>query len=115
MQRDEGNSEFDHKDCQSQAIHSRVLLGRFAVSTQWEQQVQNGESIGDIHRFFCCCARRLGHMHMILSGGDGTPLVIAGPCWPFCTFVTVPLIVGISGLVCYFFIINDYFSLVRCG
>lgn len=90
------------------------VVHRFAVSTQWEQQVQNGEAPGcDIHRFFCCCARRLGHMHMLLSKRDGSPLVIAGPCWPFCMCVTVPLITAISALVIYFFIISDNFSLVR--
>jgi hypothetical protein len=53
-------------------------------------------------------------MFALLSYPDGTPIVVAGPCWPFCVFVTVPLIVGISGLVCYFLIIDDSYSdLVR--
>jgi hypothetical protein len=84
------------------------------VSTQWEQQqqLQNGSPPWDIHRLACCCARRVGNMHLLLSSRDGSPLVIAGPCWPFCLFVTVPLIVGVVGLVGYFFIIYDYFSLV---
>jgi hypothetical protein len=84
------------------------------VSTQWEQQqLQNGGvPAWDVHRMACCCARRLGNMHLLLSSHDGSPLVIAGPCWPFCVFVTVPLIVGISGLVAYFFVVHDYFALV---
>jgi len=32
---------------------------------------------------------------------------VAGPCWPFCTFVTIPLICGLSGLVAYFLIFKD--------
>jgi hypothetical protein len=51
-------------------------------------------------------------MHLLLASSDGSPLVIAGPCWPFCLCVTMPLIVGITGSVAYFFIINDYFALV---
>jgi hypothetical protein len=46
-------------------------------------------------------------MHALISYPDGTPIMIAGPCWPFCIFVTVPLIVGISLLV-VFFVIEDY-------
>ena len=42
-------------------------------------------------------------MFFLLETKDGSPIV-AGPCWPFCTFVTLPLIVGISGMVGYFMI-----------
>lgn len=41
-----------------------------------------------------------------MSYRDGTPIVIAGPCWPFCVLVTVPLIVVVTGLVSYFMIID---------
>lgn len=50
-------------------------------------------------------------MHVLLASADGTPQVIAGPCWPFCMGVTVPLIVGISGAVCYFLIWSGNFRL----
>lgn len=53
-------------------------------------------------------------MFALLSYPDGTPIVIAGPCWPFCMFFTLPLILGICGLVSYFLIIDDgYAKLVR--
>jgi len=32
---------------------------------------------------------------------------VAGPCWPFCTFVTLPLVAGLSGLTLYFCILKD--------
>lgn len=54
-------------------------------------------------------------MFALVSFPDGTPIVIAGPCWPFCIFVTLPLILGISVAVSYFMIIdkNSVFNLVR--
>jgi hypothetical protein len=52
-------------------------------------------------------------MFALLSYRDGTPIVLAGPCWPFCTFVTVPLILSISFVVCYFLIVSDRFGVVR--
>ena len=91
-----------------------VVLPRFAVSTKWERDVAEGRAQRDVHTYFCCCARRIGHMFALLSYPDGSPLVIAGPCWPFCVLVTLPLVVGISGLVMYFLIIDDsYADLVR--
>ena len=45
-------------------------------------------------------------MFFLLEKRDGSPIVVAGPCWPFCTFVTVPLIVVLSGLVLYFIVLN---------
>lgn len=74
-------------------------------------------SIEDFHRYFCCCARRVGSMFILKERQDGSPLVIAGPCWPFCTFVTVPLIVVLSSLVAYFIVLNEdsgLVSLVGC-
>lgn len=56
-------------------------------------------------------------MFILKERQDGSPLVIAGPCWPFCTFVTVPLIVVLSSLVAYFIVLNEdsgLVSLVGC-
>ena len=52
-------------------------------------------------------------MFILLEQADGSPILIAGPCWAFCFFVTVPLIVGISGLVSYFLVLNEDSGLVR--
>lgn len=90
-----------------------VGIFRYAVSTMWERQVSEGEAPRDVHSYFCCCAKRVGHMFALISRPDGSPLVIAGPCWPFCLLVTLPLILGISGLVVYFLVLHDSFSLVR--
>mmetsp|Transcript_19826 Transcript_19826/g.22830 ORF Transcript_19826/g.22830 Transcript_19826/m.22830 type:complete len:307 (-) Transcript_19826:504-1424(-) len=54
----------------------------------------------------CCTRRRIGAMTVLCEYSDGTPIVVAGPCWPFCAFFTVPLIVVISFLVTYFIIFN---------
>ena len=70
-------------------------------------------TIEDFHRYFCCCARRVGTMFFLLEKRDGTPIVVAGPCWPFCTFVTVPLIIVLSGLVAYFIVLDPEMGLVR--
>lgn len=81
------------------------------MSTQWEQRVVEGSERKDLDEILCCCATQVGHMHMLWSASDGSPLLIAGPCWPFCMGVTVPLIVGISGAVSYFLILSDRFRL----
>eukprot|EP00956_Cyclotella_meneghiniana_P024808 scaffold50463_cov63-Cyclotella_meneghiniana.AAC.2 len=65
----------------------------------------------DFHKYFCCCARRVGTMFFLLEKRDGTPIVVAGPCWPFCTFVTVPLIIVLSGLVAYFIVLEPEIGL----
>lgn len=84
------------------------------MSTKWERDVQEGNGNNDFHKYFCCCARRIGHMFALLSYPDGTPIIIAGPCWPFCVLVTFPLIIGICGIVSYFLVIeNGYANLVR--
>jgi len=54
-------------------------------------------------------------MFALMQHRDGEPIIIAGPCWPFCVFVTVPLIVGVACLVSYFLIIDNNFGLVRSG
>ncbi len=87
---------------------------RFAVSTRWEREVAENGPVRDFHRFWCCCARRLGNMFVLCERIDGTPIVIAGPCWPFCMFVTLPLILAVSGAVAYFVIISDDSPLVSC-
>ena len=86
---------------------------RYAVSTRWEREVAENGPTNDLHRYFCCMARRLGNMFVLMERYDGSPIVIAGPCWPFCCCVTVPLILGISGAVSYFLIINENSPLVR--
>mmetsp|Transcript_15221 Transcript_15221/g.34402 ORF Transcript_15221/g.34402 Transcript_15221/m.34402 type:complete len:156 (+) Transcript_15221:154-621(+) len=85
---------------------------KFAVSTRWEREVAEHGPINDFHRFCCCCSRRLGNMFVLCERSDGTPIVIAGPCWPFCIFVTLPLILAVSGAVAYFVIISDDSPLV---
>ncbi|EED89816.1 predicted protein [Thalassiosira pseudonana CCMP1335] len=105
------------------------LHKRYAVSVRWEREQEQQKSrqqanvsssgpiteekpmltysIEDFHRYFCCCARRVGSMFILKERQDGSPLVIAGPCWPFCTFVTVPLIAVLSSLVAYFIVLNE--------
>ena len=90
----------------------RNLILRFAVSTRWEREVAQNGPVKDFHRYWCCCARRLGNMFVLCERTDGTPIVIAGPCWPFCTFVTLPLILAVSAAVAYFVIISDDSPLV---
>jgi len=52
-------------------------------------------------------------MFALLSYPDGTPVVVAGPCWPFCMLVTLPMILVVSGVVGYFLIYdNTYAQLV---
>jgi hypothetical protein len=71
--------------------------------------VSEGTASRDFHSYFCCCAKRIGHMFALISHPDGTPIVLAGPC---CVLVTLPLIVGTSSLVAYYLVISDTFSLV---
>lgn len=85
---------------------------KYAVSTRWEREVAEHGSIDDFHQYFCCCARRLGNMFILCERADGSPIVIAGPCWPFCSLVTLPLILAVSGAVSYFFIISPNSPLV---
>ena len=85
---------------------------RYAVSTRWEKDVNENGATKDFHRYCCCMARRIGNLFILCERRDGSPLVIAGPCWPFCCLVTMPLILGISGAVAYFVIINEDSPLV---
>jgi hypothetical protein len=52
-------------------------------------------------------------MFALVSYPDGTPIVLAGPCWPFCVGVTLPLILGVAALVSYFLVINSDKGMVR--
>ncbi len=52
-------------------------------------------------------------MFFLLERRDGSPIVVAGPCWPFCSFVTTPLIVILSGMVGYFIVSDPNTKLVR--
>ena len=104
---------------------------RYAVSVRWEseqreraQQIRSDGgpisgneppltyTVEDFHKYCCCCARRVGSMFFLIEKPDGTPIVVAGPCWPFCTFVTVPLIVGIGTIVGIFIVSNPSTGLV---
>ncbi len=108
-----------------------LLKCRYAVSVRWEQEQEERHrqlsdssgpvtdnkpiltySLEDFHRYFCCCARRVGSMFFLLETTDGSPIVVAGPCWPFCTFVTLPLVVVLSSLVGYFIVLNENSGLV---
>jgi len=80
---------------------------QYAVSTRWEREVAEKGPRRDFHSFFCCLARRMGNMFVLCERYDGSPVIIAGPCWPFCFLVTVPLILGIPAAVAYFYIINE--------
>ena len=107
--------------CYVPASHDIILCSftqyffffRFAVSTRWERTVAESGPVKDCHVYCCCFARRIGNMFVLWQRRDGSPVVIAGPCWQFCCFVTVPLILGISGAISYFLIFNEKSPLVR--
>lgn len=90
-------------------------IKRYAVSVRWELDEQEkegrrfctGNATDDLSSICCCCSRRVGGFFFLCEKNDGSPIVAAGPCWPFCTFITLPLICGISALVTYFVILND--------
>lgn len=90
--------------------NARATQVEYAVSKQRERQDEEGQEKKcctgkcpeDLHSIFCCCGRRVGSMFFLCERKDGSPSVVAGPCWPFCTFVTLPLICVLSGLVLYF-------------
>eukprot|EP00814_Leptocylindrus_danicus_P015058 CAMPEP_0116003898 /NCGR_PEP_ID=MMETSP0321-20121206/300_1 /TAXON_ID=163516 /ORGANISM="Leptocylindrus danicus var. danicus, Strain B650" /LENGTH=192 /DNA_ID=CAMNT_0003472135 /DNA_START=39 /DNA_END=614 /DNA_ORIENTATION=- len=98
---------------------SRTVVRRkqYAVSTRWERDIAEGrtnrrEKLRVCNNTCCCCAKPLGGMHVLWERkSDGSPIIIAGPLWPFCMFVTVPLIVFISGVFVYFVLLNDKIGL----
>ncbi len=110
-----------------------LSLSRYAVSIRWEHEQQQQRRrrrkstsllsswsecckpyalTESFNTYFCCCARRVGSMFFLIEKKDGSPIVVAGPCWPFCTFVTAPLIVVLSGMVGYFIVSNPSAGLV---
>jgi hypothetical protein len=81
-------------------------IPRYAVSTRWEREVSEGRSEDKLlNKVFCCCARRVGNMYFLIEKHDGSPVVVAGPCWPFC--------VGITATVIFLLILNPAAGLVR--
>ena len=104
---------------------------RYAVSIRWEREQERlrqemnsstdpitnkhpclSFTIEDFHKYFCCCARRVGSFFFLLERKDGSPIITAGPCWPFCSFVTVPLILILSTLVMVFIVFNQNSGMV---
>ena len=85
---------------------------QYAVSTRWEREVAANGLPRDFSSYFCCCAHRIGNMFILWERPDGSPLVIAGPCWPFCIGVTLPLIIGISAVASYFVFFSKNTSVV---
>lgn len=105
---------------------ARTTKKVYAVSVRWEDEQRQREirrqslESGPVDRSkpfltftvedfncFCCCARQVGALQFLLERRDGSPIVVAGPCWPFCMFVTVPLIVGLSAMVGFFIVSKD--------
>ena len=113
-------SKSKHTDVNSE--NEGASRKKFAVSTRWEREVSglNDESVPPIpppkcnllNKICCTCAKPLGGMFVLYERErDGQPYVIAGPLWGFCAFVTVPLIVFISGVFYYFVLLNDKINL----
>jgi len=127
------------RNCIIYRNYIKSIQNRYAVSVRWERENaaelrrRRGEpplnssssgpiteaerpcltfTIEDFNRYFCCCARRVGSMFFLIERKDGSPIIVAGPCWPFCTFVTVPLIVVCSTLVGIFIVSNPNTGLV---
>eukprot|EP00979_Chaetoceros_neogracilis_P005461 scaffold992_cov250-Chaetoceros_neogracile.AAC.5 len=83
---DEANEEHSLTNDNHTANMGKI---EYAISKRWEAQQESGQSdkctpqtcISDI---FCCCAKQLGSMHVLCERRDGSPVVIAGPMWPFC-------------------------------
>lgn len=81
---------------------TRTTKIQYAVSKRWEAEQQSGQRRDWMSKIFCRCARQVGSMHFLCERKDGSPIVVAGPMWPFCMFVTVPIICVLSGFVLYF-------------
>lgn len=82
-----------------------TLMKEYAVSIAWEREQAETTSSDkcDFNTVFCCCARQLGRMQVICKRRDGSPLIIIGPHWPFCVFITIPLIIALSAFILYLF------------
>lgn len=65
------------------------LRKQFAVSTAWEREQEENPNkkkfctgtSEDCYTLFCCCSRRVGSMFFLCEKRDGSPIVVAGPCW----------------------------------
>jgi len=105
------SSEANEEHSLTNAQSSNMGRIEYAISKRWEAQQVSGQKDkctpqNCVSSIFCCCARQLGSMHILCERKDGSPMVIAGPMWSFCMFVTVPLVVGLSVLVLYFCILQ---------
>lgn len=61
----------------------------------------------------CCCSHRIGGMFPLLARKDGTPILIVGPGWAICLFLTFPIILVGSSLISYFlFFIECWWMLI---
>lgn len=86
--------------------HQECCYKEYAVAKAVSGEDRNGRTAGEkggfLQSFYvcCCCARRrIGDMFVLLETRDGRPLMVVGPCWPFCAFITVPLIIVVSALI----------------
>ena len=88
----------------------------YAVSIAWEREQAETTSSDkcDFNTVFCCCARQLGRMQVICKRRDGSPLIIIGPHWPFCVFITIPLIIALSAFILYLFAFGNLVSSMIC-
>lgn len=119
------NTESSQFNTETNLDSERLVKKIYAVSVIWEREQaarrrQPSESPGPVvenkpclaftkeyfNRYFCCCARQVGSMFFLMETTNGSPIMVAGPCWPFCAFVTVPLIAVLSGLVGYYIVSN---------
>lgn len=88
----------------------------YAVSVRWERE-QAGEidavlpKCHALNALCCQCATPIGGMFVLCQHSDGEPIVMAGPLWSFCMFVTCPLVLFISGVFFYFVLLNDEIDL----
>jgi len=97
-------------DKSENSVSERRKMKQYAVSVRAHMQPEEPcctGTISDCYSCFCCCSRRVGNMFFLFERRDGSPIFVAGPCWPFCTFVTFPLIAGIGALVTYYAILKD--------
>lgn len=100
----EGDSIIEENTERQQSFATRTRKIQYAVSKRWESEQQSGQRKPQdwMSRIFCRCARQVGSMHFLCERKDGSPIVVAGPMWPFCMFVTVPIICVLGGFVLYF-------------
>jgi len=86
----------------------KIQKKQYAVSVRWEREMEEQADEKYCKGGICGgCCRQVGNMRFICEKLDGTPRLVAGPCWPFCLFITFPLIAGLSTLVAYFIIFKS--------